>query len=450
MFKVVNAYLGAVWRVAMSKSILLITVALLLLIAAVSVGGSSSGFIERVSVSSDGQPGNGNSGVSSTSANGRFVAFLSDANNLVPIDTNSFRDIFVHDRLTDITERVSVSSSGQQANGNSGNPSISADGRYVAFSSYADNLVLDDTNGAIDIFVHDRQTGITERVSVDSDGFQIGGTVPTISPDGRYVALRYTSLGPGVFVHDRQTGETELLITDLSGQPVFCYNVVFATNSRFVAFACESPDIVPGDNNERDDVFVLDRHTGIAEIVSLNSSDEQGNEDSRSPSISSDGRYVAFASYADNLVSDDTNNQPDIFVRDRITGVTERVSVSSDGQEGDARAFITGTSISGDGRYVSFSSEASNLVPGDENEVVDVFIRDRQAGTTDRVSIGLNGQDTDDKSHTPHIAEDGCCVAFDSGADNLVPGDPDPFGHVYVNDLDGIVFNKVFLPAVLN
>ena len=145
----------------------------------------------RVSVASDGTQSNNSSYNPSISANGRYVAFESEATNLVRGDTNNFRDIFVHDRQTGQTTRVSVASDGTQANGHSYDPSISADGRYVAFASLANNLVSGDTNDQQDIFVHDRQTGQTTRVSVASDGTQASGHSfnPSISADGRYVAF---------------------------------------------------------------------------------------------------------------------------------------------------------------------------------------------------------------------------------------------------------------------
>ncbi|HAL29388.1 MAG TPA: hypothetical protein DCP20_01540, partial [Coriobacteriia bacterium] len=189
---------------------------------------------------------------------------------------------------TGITERVSVASDGAEANGwsPSGIPSISADGRYVAFGSDATNLVADDTNGEIDIFVHDRVTGITERVSVASDGSQGNGALlrPAISGDGRCVAF-----------------------------------LSLATN------------LVPGDTNGLSDVLVHDRVTGVTERVSVASDGSQGNGRCLWVSISEDGRYVAFASDSTNLVMDDTNGADDIFVHDRVTGITERASVASDG-----------------------------------------------------------------------------------------------------------------------
>ena len=291
-----------------------------------------TGQTTRVSVASDGSQGNDSSLGSSISTDGRYVAFESEASNLVSVDTNETGDVFVHDRHTGQTTRVSVASDGTQGNSDSGSPSISADGRYVAFTSDASNLVSGDMNGVYDVFVHDRQSGQTTRLSLASDGTQgnVESMWPSISADGRYVA-----------------------------------------------FASAASNLVSGDTNESYDIFVHDRQTGQTTRVSLASDGTQGDYDSSlPPSISADGRYVAFASLASNLVSGDTNGVYDVFVHDRQTGQTTRLSVASDGTQGDDSSYFF-YSISADGRYVAFSSTATNLVSGDTNDFGDVFVRDR-------------------------------------------------------------------------
>jgi Tol biopolymer transport system component len=267
------------------------------------------------------------------SSDGRYIAFSSTSSDLTIGDQNNQEDVFVHDNLTGLTDLVSVSSSGVQSNGAyNQEPAISGDGRYVAFWSSASNLVPNDTNNTADIFVRDRQTGITERVSVNSVGEEVigGGSSdrPGISPDGRYVT-----------------------------------------------FTSTAPNLVDGDTNNSLDVFVHDRQTGVTERVSVTSGGaEVGNAVSGSgtPSISADGRYVSFISSAADLVVGDTNNVDDVFIHDRVTGTTQRVSVDSAGAQANATSAYP--EISGDGRSVAFESSASNLVPGDTNNASDVFV----------------------------------------------------------------------------
>jgi len=329
------------------------------------------------------------------SADGRHVAFSCCATNLVAGDTNLQPDVFVHDRETGETELVSVASDGTQGLGAcSGFPSLSADGRYVAFYSEAPNLVAGDTNGCGDIFVHDRDTAETVRVSVASDGTEgdaWAGMPPSISADGRYVA--------------------------------------------FYALAS---NLVGDDTNGVADVFVHDCDTGETMRVSVASDGAEATDASAEPSISADGRYVAFRSDAADLVADDTNAVPDTFVHDRETGETVRVSVASDGTEANGGS-SSRTSIGADGRCVAFGSDATNLVAGDTNGVQDTFVHDRETGETVRVSVASDGTQANAGSslgfnHPPSISADGRCVAFDSDATNLVPGDTNGFGDVFVHE----------------
>ncbi|PQP35457.1 calcium-binding protein [Desulfobacteraceae bacterium SEEP-SAG9] len=376
---------------------------------------ASSGITERVSVDSSGTPGNDRSYFGSISADGHYVAFVSYASNLVPNDTNDVADVFVHDRQTGSTKRVSVDSNGIQGNEESSENdrmTISAEGRYVAFSSPATNLVPGDTNGATDVFVHDRDTdedGVfdeagaisTIRVSVDSSGNQANNwsEAPTISADGRYVAFisLASNLVPNdtndytdVFVHDQQTGTTVRISVDSSGNQADHVNgsAIISADGRYVGFQSHATNLIPGDTNDTNDAFIHDRDTdedgvfdeagAISTIrVSVDSSGNNTDDDCTAPGpnlISADSRYVAFMSSSSNLVPNDTNDDVDIFVHDRQTGITERISTDSNGNEGNGySAFPT---ISPDCRYVSFHSHASNLVPGDTNDVSDVFVHD--------------------------------------------------------------------------
>jgi len=404
---------------------------------------SPEGKTERVSISSAGEQGNASSGGSvglSISADGRYVVFISDASNLVEGDTNRMSDVFVYDLKTGKIERVSVSSSGEQANSFSLEASISSDGRYVAFWSAASNLVEDDTNGKGDIFVHDRETKKTERVNISCSGDQANGFCgyARISADGRYVVFisSANNLVQGdtngysdVFVHDRETGKTERVSISSNGEQAnnTSFDPSISSDGRYIAFSSAASNLVPGDINGFPDVFVHDRVTGATECLTIN-----GNGRSDKTSISADGRYVAFASAARNLVSGDTNGYTDIFVHDRETGKTERVSVSSKGAQ--ANNYSTEVAISADARYVAFSSAAGNLVENDSNAKVDIFVHDREAGITERVSVSSGGEQANNASLYTAISADGRYVTFSSSASNLVPGDTNNTWDVFIRD----------------
>ncbi len=385
--------------------------------------------LRRVSVASDGTQGNHQSDSPSISADGRYVAFSSDASNLVSGDTNGARDIFVKDLRTGTTKRISVTSDGTQGNNGSYTPSISADGRYVAFSSDASNLVSGDTNGARDIFVNDLQTGITKRISVASDGIQGNSAsyTPSISADGRYVAFSSpasnlvsgdTNDASDIFVKDLQAGTTKRISV-----ASFSYAPSISADGRYVAFSYGARDI-----------SVNDLQTGITKPISVASDGTQGNNISLYPSISADGHHVAFSSSASNLVSGDTNRymRTRIFVKDLQTGTTQRISVASDGTQGNGNSYRP--SISADGRYVAFESNDGNLVSGDTNSTDDIFVNDLQTGTTKRISVASDGTQGNNGSYTPSISTDGRYVAFSSPASNLVSGDTNGAQDIFVYD----------------
>ncbi len=406
---------------------------------------AGTGITTRVSVDNAGNPGNASSAYHAISADGRYVVFGSWATNLVP--GSGYAGIYVRDRQTGQTTRVSVDSAGNEANDQSFYPSISADGRYVLFESMAGNLVAGDNNNVPDMFVHDRQTGQTTRVSVGSAGEQGNdGSFPgVISADGRYVAFQSyaSSLVPGdnnaagdIFVHDRQTGETTRISVDSAGGEGKgqSQGPSISADGRYVAFASQASNLVPGDNNATFDVFVHDRQTGETTRVSVDSAGNEGNGSSINAAISADGRHVAFESSASNLVAGDTNGFADIFVHDRQTGQTTRVSVDSAGNQGDSGSGYSSTSsISADGRYVAFDSGATNLVAGDNNAASDVFVHDRQTGRTNRASVNSAGNEGNDWSGSGSISADGRFVAFGSVATNLAPGVG--YGDVYVRRL---------------
>jgi Tol biopolymer transport system component len=404
---------------------------------------------ERVSVASDGTQGNDGSSAPAISADGRYVVFSSGADNLVEGDTNGVGDVFVHDRRTGQTQLVSIASDGTQGNNGSIGSSISADGRYVAFRSDATNLVEGDTNGVADCFMHDRMTGDTIRVSVASNGTQANNDCihyglwgmsygPSISANGRYVTYHSnatnlveggTSGNENIFVYDRVTGETISVSvssdgTQGNGNSIF---PSISADGRYVAFCSDASNLVKRETNGG--IFVHDRVTGETTVVSVSSDGTQENGGDF-PNISSDGRYVTFLSNATNLVDGVAAGYLNVFVHDRVTGKTTFESVSSDGTQGNEASYFP--AISADGRYVVFSSLSDNLVEGDTNGDYGVFVHDRVTGETNLVSVSSDGtQGYNDLS----ISADGRYMAFSSLSDNLVEGDANGVRDVFVRDL---------------
>ncbi|HED63918.1 MAG TPA: hypothetical protein ENJ09_00015 [Planctomycetes bacterium] len=368
------------------------------------------------------------------SAFGRYVSFESDGRRLVPGDTNKARDIFVRDTRRGITTRVSVDSFGVEGNADSEYAQISSNGRFVVFQSRANNLVAGDTNGRQDIFVHDLLTGATERVSVSSTGSEgdADSWLPQISETGRFIAFQSmaSNLVAGdtngtvdVFVRDRKHGTTIRVSVDSAGNQASGSAPDISGDGHVVCFVSNSPNLVPGDTNGRADTFVHDLITGETTRVSVSSSGAQAVGGlSVTNAISGDGRYVVFSSTATNLVPDDTNARIDVFLHDRVTGTTTRVSVSSTGAESPDGAWYP--NISDDGRYVVFKSPGSNLVPVDLNGPgLDIFVHDVRTGATRLVSRDSHGVQANNFASQPTISPDGRYVAFYSSADNLVPED---------------------------
>ncbi|MDQ3870841.1 MAG: PKD domain-containing protein [Chloroflexota bacterium] len=407
----------------------------------------------RVSVAGGGGEGTSGGSSPSISADGRYVAFESSSPNLVPGDTNNAVDVFVGDRRSGTTTRVSVGTRGAQGDSNSFSPSLSADGRYVAFVSSASNLVPGDTNGRDDLFVHDRQTATTSRVSLTSLGAETSGDAsePSISGSGRFVAFVSDGddLAPGdsneasdVFVRDREAGDTSRVSVSSSGaeSAYGSSSPSISADGRFVAFVSDASGLLDrsgpdsGADASHSDIFVRDREAGTTSRVSVSSTGRGGNDYSFSPAISADGRFVAFVSFASNLVKGDANGTTDVFVHDRATGATSRVSVSSAGTDPNGPSAIVAPSISADGRYVAFASHASNLVPADANGTADVFLHDRQSGATDRVNLDAAGAEANAESSQASLSAAGHAVAFDSLASNLVSSDTNGASDTFVRE----------------
>ncbi|MBI1851177.1 MAG: PD40 domain-containing protein [Planctomycetes bacterium] len=403
----------------------------------------------RVSVSSNGTQGDNNSGLAGValSADGRFVAFHSDATTLVAGDTNGFGDIFVRDRDSGQTTRASVSTLGTQGNADSFLPAISADGRFVAFHSDASNLVAGDVNGFEDVFVRDRVAGTTVLASVSTGGTQGNGIAfaPAISGDGRYVAFSSdsTTFAPSdtngavdVFVRDLIAGTTTRVSVDSMGNEADTDSFfgAISADGRFVAFGSAATNLVAGDTNGSNDVFVHDMQTGATTRVSVPVGGGEGDANSEVPTISGDGRVVAFRSDATNLVPGDVNATTDIFAVDTSTGVVTRVSVDSMGTPSDSFSFLQ--SVSADGRYVAFDSNGSNLAANDTNGIGDIFVHDLQSGETTLVSISSAGEAADSISNAPATSANGRFIAFQSFASNLVLNQTNGFSDIFVRDLE--------------
>ncbi|TMB65513.1 MAG: hypothetical protein E6J43_11900 [Chloroflexi bacterium] len=367
----------------------------------VFISDTLAGSTELINKSSDEVQSEGGNFGGETTPDGQFVTFSSASAALVPGDTNGRWDGFVRDRVAGTTERVTVSSDELEGNGDSWVNGISDDGRFILFTSSADNLVPGDTNPMFfDLFVRDRSLGTTEIITVDKDGgpANSGSDGGVISSDGRFVAfvssatdLTDDELGPfaNVFVRDRLTGRTELVSVasgggggnELSGEifTSWSHPVSISADGRYVAFDSRATDLVSGDGGGWD-VFVRDRALGLTSKVSLNINGSNADGDSFAPTISANGRYVSYMSSASDLVPGDTNGLPgsdlfDVFVRDLRAGINTRANVDSSGSEAEYGSRSENGSISGDGGSVAFRSNARNLVPGDNNNLTDVFLR---------------------------------------------------------------------------
>jgi Tol biopolymer transport system component len=395
------------------------------------------GTTEMVSAAAGGAQANGESAFPAVSADGRFVAFESRAANLVPGDTNGGGDVFVRDRQSGTTERVSVPAGGAQADGGSYFPAISADGRVIAFESVARNLVPGDTDGRGGVYVRDLNSGTTERVSVSTRRAPARGAFwrsPSISADGNLVAFTAVDTAERAVVRDRAAATTEVIALPGNAGPVILDSgePAISDDGRFVAFVSAVANRIPGDNRVTTDIYVRDRRTGETALVSVAPDGAPADGSSSSPSISADGRLVAFVSDAGNLVPGDNNGQLDVFVRDWQAGRTELMSARPGGAPGNGASFSP--AISDDGSVVAFASRASNLVTGDSNGVVDLFVRDRHTRTTELVSAGASGEPANGWSESPAISHDGQVIAFASAASNLVPGDTNGVVDLFARD----------------
>jgi Tol biopolymer transport system component len=429
-------------------------------VAADGLAASGDGVLDTTLVSraggAAGAVGDNPSSSASITADGRYVAFASEADNLDPDSDDAVTDVFVRDLQDNTTTLVSrASGPGAVGDGNSSAPSISADGRYVAFASEADNLDPDSNDAVLDVFVRDLQANTTTLVSRASgapgavgDG---GSNLPSISADGSQVAFESVAdnLDPDsndavtdIFVRDLPANTTTLAsrATGAAGAvgDSFSFRSSISGDGRRVAFVSDADNLDPASDDAVFDVFVRDLQANTTTLASRASggSGAVGDGDSGGPAISGDGRYVAFDSDADNLDPDSNDAVTDIFVRDLQANTTTLASraAGAAGAVGDDGSFRT--SISGDGRLVAYHSEADNFDPASNDAVLNVFVRDLQANTTTLASraSGAVGVAGDGDSVYPSISTAGR-VAFESDADNLDPDSNDSVRDVFASEL---------------
>jgi len=396
---------------------------------------SSTSFAQnavRVSLGEMGTEGNDNSDIcaSSLSADGRFLAFDSFATNLVALDFNRHADVFVRDLEQNSTVRISLNSNGVEGSMASTAPSISGDGRFIAFQSYADNLIANDRNFDEDVFVHDRQSGKTECISVGMFGRTGNGRSwsPVISANGHYVCFisRANDLvsadgnwNADVFVYDRWLGSMERISVDSNGFEAnsFSESAAMSANGRIIAFCSHASNLVAEDSNSSKDIFVHDRLYGDTKRISLSETGNQANDQSVEPSISADGKWISFTSYAGNLHSSDTNSVSDIYLYDVENNLIEFASRGTGGIISNHPS--QQSTLSGDGRFMTFQTGAKNWDSKDKNHKDDIYLYDRRFATQERVSLGEGDVEANWNCMRPSMNANASKVVYATRADSL-------------------------------
>jgi hypothetical protein len=419
-------------------------------------------FIHRVNLSPSNNEANDTSEGVSITQNGDAVAFVSFANNLVENDADgdcvsisgnpkNCADVFVKDLRLDKIMRVSVSNNGASGNNHSGiirewgsHTSMASDKPFIVFHSDANNLVLGVTSRSTYLF--DTESNQIQLISTDSIN-------PVISTNGNFVVFQ--SSNPNLVDNDTngvddvalfnvQTGHIEQISVSTGGeQGNFAsglgYPATISDDGRFVAFVSEADNLVQNDNNNLPDIFLRDRDKQETIRISTNNTDKdlgESNGASINPTLSANGQFIVFQSDANNLVQNDTNNATDIFLYHLATGQIEIVSASWSG--GLANASSGNPDISSNGRWIVFSSDADNLVPSDTNNVTDIFSYDTHTGHTIRISVNNKGEEGNHVSNSPAISGNGGKVAFVSLASNLVPSDSNERWDIFVRDIKSI------------
>ena len=417
------------------------------LLALASFAGSALGQSTwRASIAPGGVQGTHDSFTGSdVSDDGTIVVFASWAKNWVAGDKPGTFDVFVRDTVNDTLDCISLSTGGLPGTGDSLDPHISGDGRFVLFISDSPSLVAGDNNGWYDVFLFDRQTSTTTRVDVDNNGNEanFGAAEPRFSADGRYALFSTgsTNLDPGdtnnfndVYLRDLQLGTTERISIATSGveghKDSFSGGV--SDDGNLVVFASYANNLDPADANGGGDIFLRDRAAGTTTLISLDSNGNSANGDCFYSTISGDGRIVAFGSYASNLVANDTNHNDDVFVRDLATGETTCASVDSNGALG--LGVCSPATLTQDGRYVVFASIA-DLTPNPSIFVQPtVFLRDRTLGITLTPAEDSAGTPSKGESSDPSASSDGRFISFWCSKNDLVSGDTNGRDDVFVHE----------------
>ncbi len=372
----VHTQLGSLGPIRLAPAIVAVALAIVAIFPASSGAAGAPTLVRTLRVAPPGVNPNGPSADPSIGGGGVLVAFDSQASNLGPgVGNRRLRNVYVFNILNRRVVLVSAGAGGP-ANGSSFTPSLSAAGQVVAFTSRATNLVAGTSPGFSEVYAR-----------------YIGGPIGLVSR---------------TFGNQPPDGD--------SSQPAV------SANGRFIAFTSTADNLVAGDDNATADVFVADLGTGKIQRISVSSAGAQADGPSYNPSISDDGRFVSFTSAANNLAPGDINRVPDVFVHDMLTGTTEQVSVSSTGTEQNrsiAPPFAQISDVSGDGHYVVFDSDATNLVRRDTNGHTDVYRYDLLTGRVSRVSTSSAGRQGDNDSFAPATSTDGRVTVFESFADNL-------------------------------
>jgi hypothetical protein len=387
---------------------------------------------QQASVAIGGGEPNDSSDSVSTSADGRLVAFESDASDLVAGDDEGFSDVFVYDRDAGTTERISQAANGDGGNNSSDSPQISDDGRYVVFESSATNLGPTDSNSRTDVYIYDRQTSTMELVSVATNGDQ-GADMsrnPTVSADGNLIAFTSESdfVNGGdtstdqVWLRNRSAGTTSLVSKASNGDPGnldSAHQPLITGNGQFIVYPSAASNIVTPDTNGRDSVMVYDVAGDSTIIASRNANGDQADFGGRQSAISEDGRYVSFTSAATNLVTGGVN-QTNVYLKDLQTGAVTWISQSNGGGMANAESYDP--RISGDGRFVVFYGDATDFIAGDTGTECTVWVYDHLATALAKASVASDGGNIDAFADYPNISRDGSVIGFNSQATNLISG----------------------------